>query len=137
MTIEEADQIFTEIGEALTAKAMTEPHRFGPKLRCASRREIRMAIMLWLAKHQFQGRDLLGRVDTPQGRFPAPQELTDTLWQTSRMLGWSVHDPNDYESSEAFSEACKFYDSFTAFLHDLPPGAPDFWSQVHRRLFAF
>lgn len=137
MTTEQAIKIVSEVGDAITSGAMNEPERFGPNLRCASRRDIRKALMLWIAYHRFQGTNTLKKIEISPGNFCALQESADMTWQATRLLGWRVGSKENWEGEEENRTATLFYDSFMEFLYALPRETPDYWARVYQRLFMY
>jgi len=141
MTTDEANQIFSELGEALAIQAMHKPELYGPRLRYASRNEIRRAMLLWLAHQRYLGFDLCKRVELSPGQWTARQELFDGLWPLTSVFGSSIEGSlpanPPFDPNEEQHKAAKYCDEFVKFLYNLPIDRSDYWEQVYRRLFTF
>ncbi len=133
--IEEAEELFYELGDVFTNQWLLQPDKYGPRLKMASRADVRKGILIFIAKKKFQGIDILYRHELLPGRHCAVLELADNLWPfTSIVFGQFRDDMPVPEPVNESKTAGKRRDEFIDFLNILSPTDPDYWEKIRVQL---
>jgi len=133
--IEEAEELFYELGDVLTNQWLLQPNKYGPRLRKASRTEVRKGILVFVAKKKSEGIDILFRHELLPGRRCAVLELADTLWPYTSIVFGEFHNGMPVPESDSDSKvAGKRRDEFIEFLNNLPPTDPCYWEKIRAQL---
>ena len=67
MKPEIAEKIFYEFGDLLANKLLNKPEKYTKNLMNLSRNELRKAILIWIAKEKYEGKDILFKYEITPG----------------------------------------------------------------------
>ena len=132
MTIKQAEKIFYDFGEVLKNDNLLSPENYSANLRTISRNELRRAIMLWVAKQKFDGKDILHRsLLSTDGKPVAILELATNTWLMVRMFQIGVNEIKNgtarLETDEEFKKAAKEWDIFQDLVLKTDASVENYW----------
>jgi hypothetical protein len=135
MTLLQAETIFYEYGEVVEKNHILNPEKYGSNLKSISRNEIRRAIMLWVAKQKFEGRNIiLQSISSPDGKKVAILDLAVNLWHMSNMFQLSEKSIRDgtakIDSSEDRKRAAKEWNDFQDLIIKIEANDANYWNKI-------
>jgi len=138
MTKEIAEKIFHEFGDVLANQLLNKPEKYGKNLKGITRMKLRKAILIWVAKEKYEGKNILSKLDIAPGKKYAVLELADNVWPFTSLFG----PPNEYglpilDTDDEKNTAIKMHDDIVDFLLKINPEDSDYWNKIKLELKKF
>ena len=132
MTTKQAEKLFYDFGEVLKTNNILYPENYSSNLRTISRTELRRAIMLWVAKQKFDGKDILHQnLVSTDGKTVAILELATNTWLMVRMFQIGLNEIKNgtakLETDEDFKKAAKEWDVFQNLVLKTDANEANYW----------
>ena len=132
MTTKQAEKLFYDFGEVLKTNNLLYPENYSSNLRTISRTELRRAIMLWVAKQKFDGKDILHQnLVSTDGKTVAILELATNTWLMVRMFQIGLNEIKNgtakLETDEDFKKAAKEWDVFQNLVLKTDANEANYW----------
>lgn len=135
MTQEIAEKIFFEFGDVLADKLLNKPEKYGKFLKSITRMELRKAILIWVAKEKYEGKNILLKQDIAPGKKYAVLELADNVWPFTSLFGpHNEHGLPIIDTDEEKNIANNMHDEIVDFLLKINPDDSDYWNKIELEL---